>query len=175
MLRGIYKEPSYNQRTFCMDVQPPDYIKTWFEEPNGEPQDHWWDVEITPQKFHWLVGEWNNGNIAKVYPHWWEKVDTRNKHINSLLQLRNEDLTEVLNYFCMVMPHYRWTTELHMDDDLRPLYNKGKIIRFENVSKDVAIEHNKQERANKKYRADMELYGRSDRECLEDVLNETDM
>ena len=113
---GIYKQAATNQRTFCIDVNPPDIIKTWFEEPNGKPQDHWWDVEITPTKFHWLVEQWSKGNVAKVYPHWWEKVDSRKAHINSLLQLSMEELYEVLNYYCYVLQQRCWTTEMTQEE-----------------------------------------------------------
>lgn len=166
---GIYKSPSYNQRTFCIEVNPPDIIKTWFEEPDDKPQEHWWDVSITPQKFHWLVEEWNNGHIAEIYPHWWEKLDSRRGHINSLLQLSMEELEEVLNYFCLVIPHYRWTTELHLNDDLRPVFYRGEIIRWEEISEEEAIAHNQKERANKKYRANREMYGITDSEFIKEV------
>lgn len=166
---GIYKSPSCNQRTFCIGVNPPDIIKTWFEEPDDKPQDPWWNVSITPQKFHWLVDEWNNGHIAEFYPHWWEKVDSRKEHINSLLQLSMEELEEALNYFCAVVPHYRWETELHLDDELRPVFCRGKIIRWEEVSKEDAIAHNQQERASKKYSTDKELYGKTDSEYIREA------
>lgn len=168
---GIYKEPSFNKRTFCVEVIPPDYIKVWYIEADGAEQEHWWDIDITPQKFHWLVDEWNNGNIAKVYPHWWEKVDTRKKHINSLLQLDFDGLREVINYCAYVLPHYRWTSDLHLDDDLRPLFYRGEVIRFVNISKEDAIEHNHQERIAKKYKADMELYGQTDSDYILDKIN----
>lgn len=113
---GIYKEPSYNQRTFCIEINPPDYIRTWFEEPSGAPQEHWWDVDITPTKFHWLVEQWNKGNIAKCYPHWWEKEDSRKGHINSLLQLDKEELYEVLNYFTYVIQQKNWIGEVSYEE-----------------------------------------------------------
>ncbi|MBP5324498.1 MAG: hypothetical protein J6Y86_03265 [Pseudobutyrivibrio sp.] len=167
---GLYKEPSYNQRTFCIKINPPDNIKTWFIEADGETRDLWWDLDITPQKFHWLVDEWNKGNIAKVYPHWWEKVDSRKAHINSLLQLDGNELREVLNYASFIWPHYRWATELKLDSNVRPLFFNGEIIRFVDISKEDAIEHNRQEKLAKIYRSDQELYGKSDSEFIADEL-----
>lgn len=157
--QGIYKEPSTNQRTFCYEINPPDYIKVWFEEPNGKPQDHWWDQEITPQKFHWLVDQWNDGNIEKVYG-----ISAR--HINSLLQLEHNELLNVFNYFAYVLPHYRWTTELQLGNNIRPLFRKGKILRFVNISEDAAIEHNKKDR-NKRI-GEREMFGRTDDEYIRD-------
>lgn len=167
---GLYKEPSYNQRTFCMEINPPDCIKTWFLEADGEARDSWWDLEITPQKFHWLVDEWNKGNIAKVYPHWWEKVDSRKEHINSLLQLGGDELREVYNYAAIIWPHYRWTTELQLNSNIRPLFCRGEIKRFVEISREDAMEHNRQEKITKKYRSDQELYGMSDSEFIADKL-----
>ena len=105
---GTYKHESCNQRMFCYEVCPPDTIKTWFEDKEGNHdtyRDNWWDLDITPQKFHWLVDQWNEGNVAKVYSHWWEKVDSRKPHINSLLQLSHEELEEVMNFAAFVWPH----------------------------------------------------------------------
>lgn len=108
---GIYKFESTNQRMFCYEINPPDIIKTWFEDKEGNhdtEDDNWWDMDILPRRFHWLVDEWNNGNIKRYYPHWWKKVDTRKEHINNLLQLSHEELHEVMNYAASVFPHKEW-------------------------------------------------------------------
>ena len=159
---GIYKVPSTNERTFCYEVAAPDHISIWYEEPDGKPQDHWWDQEITPQKFHWLVDEWNAGHIAALYP------GCGQRHINSLLQLSRAELMNVFNYFAYVLPHYRWTTDLHLHDDLRPVWCKGKIVRFEFVTREDADRHNEQGR--KAYRSDRYLYGQTDTEYIERCL-----
>ena len=108
---GIYKEESTNQRMFCVEICPENTVKTWFENKQGEKDDAWWDMLISPQRFSWLVNEWNNGNIRKTYPHWWEKVDSRKEHINSLLQLDWDSFREVLNYAAYILPHSKWTSE----------------------------------------------------------------
>ena len=170
---GIYRHESFNQRIFCYEVLPPDTIRTWHEdmEGNHDTQDNnWWDLDITPQKFHWLVDQWNEGNVAKVYPHWWEKVDSRRTHINSLLQLSHEELEEVMNFAAFVWPHYRWTTELHLNDDLRPLWKQGKIIKEMICTRERAEIHNANEKAEKRFRADMELWGKTDSEAIADNI-----
>lgn len=167
---GVYRSPSYNQRTFCFEIMPPDEIKTWFEEPNDNPQDHWWDEVITPQKFHWLVDEWNNGHIKKAYPHWWEKIDTRRGNINSLLQLNHEELSEVFNYHSFVLPQTKWTQNINFDPDYRPLYINGKIVKYGKISKKGAVQWNRREKEKKKYRADQKLWGLSDVEVIADAL-----
>lgn len=161
---GVYRSLNFNQTIFCFEISPPDYIKTWLEDSEGNV-DHWFDMDITPQKFHWLVDEWNSGQIAKVYPHWWEKVDTRKNHINSLLQLNHEELTEVFNYIAAVLPHYRWTTEVHFNSDLRPLWYQGQILRFENISREKAELHNEKARQQKS-RWNAKLYGLTDDEYV---------
>lgn len=108
--QGIYKEPSFNQTMFCYEINPPDYIKIWREDIDGNIDD-WWTQNINPKMFHWLVDEWNRGDIRETYPHWWEKVDTRKEHINSLLQLNHEELMEVFNYYAYVTPQSKWKGE----------------------------------------------------------------
>lgn len=105
---GVYKHESFNQTMFCYEISPPDYIRIWREDMKGNEDDTWWRLNISPQRFHWLVDEWNNGNIAKEYPHWWEQIDTRQKHINSLLQLSEKELEEVFNYVALILPHREW-------------------------------------------------------------------
>jgi hypothetical protein len=83
------------------------YYKLQHEDCDTE-DDNWWDMDILPRRFHWLVDEWNNGNIKRYYPHWWEEVDTRKEHINNLLQLSHEELHEVMNYVADVFPHKEW-------------------------------------------------------------------
>ncbi len=108
---GLYKEESTNQRMFCVEICPENTVKTWFEDMQGEKDDAWWDMLILPQRFSWLVDEWNNGNIRKTYPHWREKVDSRKEHISSLLQLDWDSFREVLNYAAYILPHSKWTSE----------------------------------------------------------------
>lgn len=168
---GIYKEESTNQTMFCYEICPPDYIKVWKEDKEGsECDDGWWRCEITPQKFHWLVDEWNNGHIAKVYPHWWEDTDIRQTHINSLLQLSHDELMDAFNYFAYVLPHYRWTTELHLNSDLRPLWYRGKIVKFEETPHDEAMYHNANEADKKVY--DRYLWGQTDSEAIAKTIKE---
>ena len=166
---GIYKHESFNQRMFCYEVIHPDTIRTWHEDMEGNhdtSNNNWWDLDITPQKFHWLVDQWNEGNVAKVYPHWWEKVDSRRSHINSLLQLSHEELEEVMNFAAFVWPHYRWTTELDLNSNNRPLFYHGKIIQWIDCDYSTAVKHNRKEKANKRYRADMQLFGQTDKEII---------
>lgn len=157
---GIYKFPSTNQRTFCYEICPPDYIKIWYEEPNEAPQDHWWDKEITPRKFHWLVDEYNAGYIAKLYPHWWEKVDTRKQHINSLLQLSHGELDEIFNYYSYVVPQSKWVGDNFLIPDLRPVWKDHKIVSYKTMTREEADAYNALK--------DAECYiGFSDQEILE--------
>lgn len=104
---GLHKHESFNQTMFCFEVNPPDNIKIWREDMDGNV-DHWWDQEITPVKYHWLVSKWNDGTIRKEYPRWWENIDTRPDHINNLIQLDMESFCEVLNYYAFITPHKEW-------------------------------------------------------------------
>ena len=169
MKMGTYKTESFNQTLFCYEINPPDHIKIWREDKEGNV-DHWWDQEITPLKFHWLVDEWNKGRIAATYPHWWENVDTRPKHINSLLQLSESEFLEALNYAAYILPHYKWTTELDLNSNNRPLFYHGKIIQWINCDYSAAVKHNRKEKANKRFRADMQLFGRTDREIIKEII-----
>ena len=171
MLMGVYKEPSFNQTMFCYDIQPPDRIDIWREDSNGK-RDEWWDLEITPAKFHWLVNEWNNGHIRKVYPRWWEKVDTRKEHINSLLQLNHEELMEVFNYAAYIFPHYRWKGELYLNSNLRPLWHRGEVVRFDEVTREDADKWNQSENTHNRYHSERYLYGLSDDEAIEKAIKE---
>ena len=111
---GIYKEESTNQRMFCIKVCSSDTIKTWFEDKQGNhdtEDNNWWDINIGPERFRWLIDEWNIGNIQKTYPHWWEKVDSRKERITSLLQLDWDSLREVINYAAYILPHSKWALE----------------------------------------------------------------
>jgi hypothetical protein len=107
---GLYHAASTNQRIFYVEIFCDSSIKTWYAEADGISKDPWWDMDISSERATWLVGEWNNGNIKKAYPHWWEKVDSRKQHINSLFQLTFDQLQEVLNYAAYVLPHSEWTT-----------------------------------------------------------------
>lgn len=102
-----YKLESFNQTLFCFEITLPDYIKVWREDFDGKVDD-WWTMNITPERFHWLVDEWNNGNIAKYYPHWWQEIDTRKKHITNLIQLDLSEFEEALDYFASILPHKEW-------------------------------------------------------------------
>lgn len=108
---GLYKEESTNQRMFCIKVCSKNMIKTWFEDMQGNNEDPWWNMNIAPSRFEWLVGEWNNGNVEKTYPHYLEKADTRRKHITSLLQLDWDSFLDVLNYASYILPHSKWALE----------------------------------------------------------------
>ena len=111
---GIYKEESTNQRMFCINVISKNMIKTWFEDMQGNKDtedDNWWDMNIGPDRFKWLVDEWNKGKVKELYPHYWEKVDTRKAHITSLLQLDWDSFREVLNYAAYILPHSKWALE----------------------------------------------------------------
>ena len=103
---GIYRTEATNQRTLCYQVRPPDSISIWFEEPNGQPQDHWWDQEITPEKFKQLTDHYNRGLIHAEY----EYMKPQRK-ITSLLQLSHEDLITVFNYHAYKWPHDEWTRQ----------------------------------------------------------------
>ena len=141
---GTYKDPSFNQTMFCFEISPPDYIKVWREDMNGNEDDEWWRQNITPKKFHWLVDEWNKGNIAKVYPRWWETVDTRKHHINSLLQLDYDELIEVINYYAYMVPQAKWCCpdEEFMKENYRPIWQNHKIIGYTIMSRERADEYN---------------------------------
>lgn len=158
---GVYKEPSFNQTTFCYEITPPDTIRIWRENPNGEI-DEWWTQTISPKKFHWLVDEYNKGNVHKIYPHWWEKVDTRPAHINSLLQLTHEGLIEVFNYYGYILPHNSWNIddEHFLLEDYRPIWKEHKIIGYTIMSRERANEYNAQEDATC-------YYGFTDEEIIE--------
>lgn len=167
MLMGTYKEPSFNQTMFCYDIQPPDRIDIWREDSDGK-RDEWWDIEITSTKFHWLVNEWNNGHVQKIY----EKIDTRKEHINSLLQLNYNELMEVFNYAAYVWPHYRWKGELHLDSNTRPLWYRGHIIRYEEITREDADKWNQYEKTHIRYHSEKYLYGLTDTEAIEKAIKE---
>lgn len=156
---GVYKELSFNQTFFCFEINPPDYITVWREDANGKETDNgWWRMEITSKKFHWLVDQWNNGNIKKVYPHWWEQPDSRKEHINNLLQLNHEELTEVFNYYAYVIPQREWCCSdvNFMREDYRPIWQNHKVIGYTIMSRERADEYNGQPDAQTYYGLTME-------------------
>lgn len=167
--KKVYKFDSFNQTLFCFEIKSDDCIRVWREDKDGTV-DKWWNQWLSPEKCEWLIRDWNNGKIPKWSEEWYEtnieKQARYEVHINNLRQLNMKNFIEVLEYYAAIIPHYRWTSQLRLNTNVRPLFYRGHIDKFVDISKEKAIEHNIKEKKEKRFRYDMFLYGSSDDEII---------
>lgn len=66
MEKGIYKQESFNQTIFCFEIIGTNNIRVWREDKKGNV-DHWWDMNITPDRAEKLIADYNSAEPSERY------------------------------------------------------------------------------------------------------------